>query len=95
MTHYARRVDGNQRAIVAAVTAAGWQVHYCYMFGGGIPDLVAYRDGLRIWLEVKLPGEKLTKREREFADIWGPGPMLVVYSAEDALRKLGTCAQPA
>lgn len=88
MTRYAKRVDLNQQAIAAACIAAGWKIHYCYMFGGGIPDLVAYRDGCRVWLEVKQRGEQLTKPEHLFFSQWGPGRAIVVYSPEDAVEKL-------
>ena len=89
MTRYAKRVDANQAEVAAACQAAGWSIWYTYMLGRGVPDLVAYKPGgLRVWLEVKQPGEDTTKAEKEFFALWGPGPKLIVYGPQDAIDKL-------
>jgi len=86
---YRKAIDANQKEIVAALRAAGWKVHDTHALGGGIPDLAVWREGgPRVWVEIKMPGEKVTEAERAFFSAWGAGDKLIVYGAEDALEKL-------
>lgn len=64
----------------------------------GIPDLYATHAawGVAAWIEVKRPGEKPTKAQREWHErtrAAGP-PVLVVTSAADALRQFGALPRP-
>ena len=86
---YRKAIDANQSEIVAALRSAGWKVHDTHALGGGIPDLAVWREGgPRVWVEIKMPGEKVTEAERAFFYEWGPGAAIVVYSSEQALDKL-------
>ena len=84
-----RKVDANQREIVAALRAAGYAVHVLHRVGDGFPDLLAAHpaDGLNILVEVKMPGGKLMPAEAEFLAVW-PGARLIADSGEQALKQL-------
>lgn len=100
MRHYSRRVDQNQRAIVAALRTAGCSVQSLAGVGRGCPDLLVGRAG-RMWLlEVKRPaGERggladriLLETQRAWLSGWrGPVPALVRSPAE-ALQAIGALA---
>jgi hypothetical protein len=79
------RRDANQSLIVAALRAAGVTVIEMGGVGDGVPDLHVYvpSRGLMRWLEVKMPGGKLTKAQERFHALV---PVWVVYSVEDALK---------
>lgn len=81
----AGRRDANQGAIVAALRAAGVTVIEMGGVGDGVPDLLIYRQatGIMRWLEIKMPGGRLTKAQERFHALV---PVWVVYSVEDALR---------
>ena len=82
----ARKVDANQREIVAALRAAGCSVEVLSDVGRGVPDLLVMNGRtLDLYLlEVKLPDEDLNKRQCEWHEAWRfiPG---VVSSPEEAL----------
>lgn len=83
----AGRRDFNQPFIVAALRAAGVTVIEMGGVGDGCPDLLAYRPshGLMRWLEVKMPGGKLTTAQEKFHRLI---PVWVVYSVKDALAAM-------
>ncbi|TCK87341.1 VRR-NUC domain-containing protein [Paraburkholderia sp. BL9I2N2] len=88
---YARRADGNQVDIVAALRANDCLVTPTHTIGGGFPDLVVmYRPTKRICLiEVKDPSKpasdrKLTPAQQEFHASWS-GPIYVVETPEQAI----------
>ena len=95
MPRWAKRADGNQAEIVAALRKAGYQVLDFHQAGFGVPDLlvcakVDYGDTLArwsCWVEVKKPGELLTQAERQFFDK-APGQKIIVYDAAGAVSKL-------
>jgi hypothetical protein len=84
----AGRRDANQPAIVAALRAAGVTVIEMGGVGDGVPDLLAYRrsHGLMRWLEIKMPGGKLTKAQEKFHALV---PVWVVHTADEALAACG------
>ena len=88
----ARRTDGNQAEIVAALRAAGCKVQILSMVGKGCPDLLVcffdQMDWITVLMEVKMPKETLTPDEIQFWSSW-PGLKFIVRSAEDALRQIG------
>lgn len=99
LSKYARKVDGNQKAIVNALQARGASVEPLSRMGGGVPDLLIGYMGINILLEVKdptapLPSNvsaldplKLNPAQREWHQEW-QGQVHVVFSPEDALRHL-------
>lgn len=87
----ARKVDDNQREIVAALRAIGCFVHSTAAAGDGFPDLaVAYR-GRWYLVEVKdgskpPSARKLTKAQAEWQSrVNGRAPTPVVKSVDEAI----------
>lgn len=80
----ARRTDGNQREIVAALRAAGRAVEIISDVGRGVPDLLVSIGGVNFLLEVKIPGAKLTEDERRWHLAWR-GNVAVVTTAQEAV----------
>jgi hypothetical protein len=90
MSRYARKVDGNHRQVIDHLRDIGWRVHDTSRLGGGFPDATAYHDrfGLHL-LEIKMPGEKLTAKEREFFALFDGAPVHQIESAEAFLKTVG------
>jgi len=95
-----RRTDGNQKEIVALLRAGGCTVVITSAVGSlggnlaGFPDLVVKGPDKRIYfVEIKMPGGKLTDREKAFAYAWdlnGDG-YIVMRDDQDALEFLNKC----
>lgn len=89
---YARRADGNQPEIVAALRAAGATVQALHTVGMGVPDLlVAYRNRTMV-MEIKDPTKpksdrKLTPAQQKWHDMW-IGEKHIVETVEQALAAL-------
>lgn len=89
---YARRADGNQPEIVAALRAAGAVVQPLHTVGQGVPDLlVAFRNRTFV-MEIKDPSKpksdrKLTPAQQKWHDMW-IGEKHVVETVEQALAAL-------
>lgn len=81
----ARRTDGNQKAIVHALRAAGRTVEVLSDVGRGVPDLLVSFRGVNYLLEVKIPGAKLTPDEDKWHDGWD-GPVSVVTTEQEAVN---------
>lgn len=81
------RRDANQYLIVEALRAAGVTVIEMGGVGDGVPDLHCYRPshGLMRWLEVKMPGAKLTPAQEKFHTLV---PVCVVHTVAEALRAM-------
>lgn len=80
-----KRVDQNQREIIAALRQFGatiWDSHEC---GHGAPDFVCGYAGKTFLFEVKAPGGKLTPDEAEFHKAWKGEPIYIIHSIEDAI----------
>lgn len=91
MSRFARRVDANQTAIVAAFRAAGASVLHLHTVGGGAPDLLVGIAGVDVQVEVKdgakpPSARKLTELEDKHHRTWRGRPVEVVESATDALE---------
>jgi hypothetical protein len=81
----AKRRDGNQSEIFSALIKAGYFVYDLASHGNGIPDLlVTSKSHIDCFLEIKMPGEKLTDLEKLFFNLH-PGKHFIVRSAEEAL----------
>ena len=69
-----------------ALIGMGKVVFDCSSFGQGIPDLLTMTNkGDFVFLEVKTPKGKLTKKEREFFDTFYNARRYIVRSADDAI----------
>jgi hypothetical protein len=88
-----RRVDKNQRQIVAELRQAGCSVTDTHTLGSGFVDIVASHPQAKPpsqnWLfEIKSDGGRLTDDEIEWHREW-PGQKAVIYCFEDAARIMG------
>lgn len=84
----AARVDANQAEIVSALRKAGATVELLHAVGGGCPDILAGYLGRNLLMEIKGPGGRLNEIEHEW-HLWWRGQVVVVYTAEEALRIIG------
>lgn len=80
----AAKVDANQTMIVQALRKAGVMVLHLHQLGKGVPDILACFGGRNVLLEIKVPGEKPNKEQRDFHAEWG-GEFHVVYTPEQAI----------
>lgn len=93
MSRYARKVDANTTAIVAALRALGVLVEpRLSRVGDGVPDLLCGYHGETILLEVKdgtkpPSARRLTPQEETWIRAWDEhgGPVYVVSSIEEAV----------
>lgn len=88
----ARKIDGNQQAVVAHLRAVGYVVFVTSGLGNGFPDLAVSRRGFAALVEVKdgrlPPSERqLTPKEQQFRREW-QGPYILALSPEDAHQQL-------
>lgn len=94
MSRYARRVDGNHKAIADALRQLGVKVRSTAALGDGFPDLFCGWRGKLTVLEVKDPSQKpsarrLTDDERKFFEEWTGYPVFVVETLDEALKAIG------
>ena len=83
---YAKRVDANQDAIVAALRAAG---AYVWIIGLPVDLLVGYA-GHTFLVEIKRDSRsRLTPLQRDFFENWTGGTLARVDSPDAALRMIG------
>ncbi len=84
INRHAARTDANQPSIISALEAIGCRVLYIKwpvdlaVSGGRLGDQT-------LWVEVKMPGGRLTKDQENFFMYW-PGRKCVVYNAEEAIE---------
>lgn len=93
MTTYAKRVDANQAAIVAALRQVGASVQPLHMVGQGCPDLLVGFRGQCFVLEIKNEArsasrQKLTPDEAHWHATWR-GQLAIVCNAAEALAAIG------
>jgi hypothetical protein len=80
----AKRVDNNQKIIVAALRNIGAAVLSLAPMGKGCPDLLVSRLGINYLLEVKSEDGKLTPDEQAWHDSWC-GQVAIVRTVEEAI----------
>ena len=84
----AYRVDGNQKAIVAALRAEGFVVQHLHKVGEGCPDLLIGHSvngrPYNVLLELKDKDGKLTPQQVIWHAGWR-GQVAVVNNAKDAI----------
>ena len=83
-----RRVDTNQRLIVAALRAAGATVQHLHMVGQGCPDVLCGFGGRNFVIEIKGDHGRMTRDEIEWHECWR-GDVCVVHTVDEALRAIG------
>lgn len=81
MRHYARKVDANQSTIVKELRQAGFRVQT------GHDDLLVYRNGKLLWVEIKNPDGRnaLTEGQKDLSQQFA-GSYLVARSTEEILK---------
>jgi len=88
--------DANHDEILWALQATSVAVEDTHRVGSGIPDVFVLfaADNTIHLIEIKVPGGKLTAREREFHDKFaGARNLHIVESIEDALGIAVTLAK--
>lgn len=86
----AKRVDANQKEIVATLRKCGCLVHVTSMFGAGFPDLVCATPNRKLFLVELKDGNKppsaqrLTPKEAEFHAVWHDH-VIILKSLDDVL----------
>jgi lambda repressor-like predicted transcriptional regulator len=81
---YAKRVDANQKQIVAALRKCGVFVADTSRLGGGHPDIICQVFGRWVPVELKMPGAKLTDDEVRWWHNMGMTP-IVAHDLAEAL----------
>lgn len=87
LNRYAKRRDGNEAAIIAALEAVGCQVE---RLDRPVDLIVGFR-GQTFLIEVKDPHgrNRLQETQSAFLRDWNGGPAAVVRSEEEALKAVG------
>ncbi len=85
----AKRIDANQKEIVATFRKLGCSVFVTSEIGKGFPDIVLGFRGDNYLIEIKdgkkpLSQQKLTEQEQEFHREWD-GNLCIIRSIEDAI----------
>lgn len=81
------------RSIRQSLELCGWMVKKMHQGLGsdpGIPDLWILKDGESWWIEVKMPGRKLSEHQEQFGeDVFSHGGKFAVISSVEMLKTLG------
>lgn len=85
MPRYAARRDTTHADIRDGLRQAGFSVFDAGGVGGSFPDLVVGAHGMTFLIEVKSPGGEISDGQSKFATSWRGGPVIVVYSKEQAI----------
>lgn len=87
---YAKRIDGNQKAIVSELRAYGFRVRVTSDVGHGFPDLLVWKNKRAVGVEIKVAGKRkqLTAEETEMGDWWQDlgANYLVAESAQEIVE---------
>jgi len=85
----AARVDKTHAEIVRALRAVGATVEPLTACGGGVPDLLVGYKRVTVLLENKSKGGRLNPLQQDWHARWRGGPLVVVWTVEEALRAIG------
>ena len=85
----AKKRDGNEKAIIEALQAAGWSVQRIEYPTAGVPDLVVAKNGYTLVAEVKSDGGKLNEDQEAWRCRWN-GIFLVMRSPRQAIEDCET-----
>lgn len=82
----AKRVDVNQKQIVAALRQFGFSVTDLSAVGKGCPDLLAGKHGITYLFEIKRDNKaKFTPQQIEWQNGWKGGIFVRIESIDDVL----------
>ena len=82
---YKRRTDGNHSPITAALRQAGYIVDdYSGVYKAGHPDIAYTRAGVRLYADIKMPGESLRPEQVAWFTERGLEP-LAVHDVDEAI----------
>ena len=85
----AKRVDVNQKEIVAALRQLGFSLTDLSAVGKGCPDLLAGKNGITYLLEVKRDKKaKFTSHQIEWQNAWKGGIFARIETIDDVLNLL-------
>ena len=83
---YAKRVDTNQKEIVAVFRKMDCTVLHLHTQGQGCPDLAVGIDGKTYLVEIKKDEKsKFTEAQIKFMTEWRGAPVVRINSAQDAI----------
>ena len=89
----AKRVDVNQKEIVAALRQLGFSVTDLSAVGKGCPDLLAGKHGITYLLEIKRDNKaKFTEHQIQWQKEWKGGIFARIEAIDDVI-KLATAVQ--
>ena len=95
---FKKRVDDNQKKLVAELRKAGLEVLLLYRQGDGCPDLLVsepYGVNSKAWLvEVKSYGGRRTEAENKFFAAWRGVPVITAQTAATVLMLIGWSDTP-
>ena len=89
MLGYARKVDGNQQAIVTALRQVGASVIHLHTVGHGCPDLLVGYRGVNHLIEIKADNGRMTQAQLALHGAWRGAPVIIVRSVDEALQAIG------
>jgi hypothetical protein len=85
----AKKIDANQKEIIANLRKCGFRVRSTASIGDGFPDIIVQARGCNFLFEIKMPGEKLTDNEEEFFAEWGDSRFVgIIHDTAEALEIL-------
>ena len=85
----AKRVDVNQKEIVAALRKLGFSVTDLSAVGKGCPDLLTGKNGVTYLLEIKRDSKaKFTTHQVEWQNTWNGGIFARIETIDDVLNLL-------
>lgn len=89
MSRRAAKIDTNQKDIVAALRKIGAVVRYLSQ-GEGLPDLLVGYRAQTFLIEVKNKDgfNRMTPGQKDFHNRWIGGPLLIVHTAEQAIKAI-------
>ena len=87
---WARQSDPNQKGIVQGLRQLGIPVKVVSHCPKGVLDIIIGFRGILYWVEIKSgPKSKLTLQEQKTIDLFQGYPVLVIWSLEQLLEKIG------
>ena len=87
---WARRADPNQKEIVTGLRALGIPVKVVSHCPKGVLDLIVGFRGVLYWVEIKSKAKyKLTEPEQKTIDLFQGYPVIIVWTLEQLLEKIG------
>lgn len=85
---WAAATDANQAEIMRALRKVGLSVVDLSRVGQGVPDLLV-SDGSQMWLvEVKIPGAKMNRRQKDWHLLWKGKPPIIGSSFDEIYRAI-------